>query len=66
VSVRRDVVVVRSEHDRLTVLARERRQEIDHLGAGRRVEVAGRLVGEDDAQAGRERVFSTAVSVGIS
>ena len=46
VAARRDRAVVGHEHERRAVRGIEVEQELDHARAGRRVEVAGRLVGE--------------------
>ena len=46
--------IVGDHHDRLAVLAHGPAHEVEDLGAGPRVEVAGRLVGEDDVGAGVE------------
>ena len=47
--------VVGRDDDRRAALRREAREEVDHVGAGLRVEVAGRLVGEDHARLDDER-----------
>ena len=46
--------VVRHHHDRLAVLAHRPAHEVEDLGAGAGVEVAGRLVGEHDVGPGVE------------
>ena len=48
VGVRGGDRVVGDHHDRLLVLVDAAAQEAEHLGTRRGVEVAGRLVGEDD------------------
>ena len=52
---RRGVRVVRDHHDRLAELVDRLAQQRQHLLAGARVEVAGRLVGEQDGRARDER-----------
>ena len=47
--------LVRDHHDRLAELLDRVAQELEDLGAGRRVEVAGGLVGEHDVRLGDER-----------
>src|SRR6478735_6726686 len=47
--------VVGDHHDRLPVLVDAATQQLEHLGTGARVEVAGRLVGEDDPRPAGER-----------
>ena len=47
--------VVGDEHDRLVPLLARAPQRVEDLGAGRVVEVAGRLVGEEQRRAGHER-----------
>ena len=42
---------MRGHDDGRAVAARKTGEKLDHVGAGLRVEVAGRLVGEDDARA---------------
>ena len=49
---RRGVRVVRHHHDRLAVLAVERLQQIEDLVAGLAIEVAGRLVAEQQRRVG--------------
>jgi hypothetical protein len=51
VGVRRSDRIVGHHHDRLAVLADGLLHELEDLGAGAAVEVAGRLVGEDDRRA---------------
>jgi hypothetical protein len=46
---------VRHHDDRLAELADRRAQEPEYLGAAGRVEVAGRLVGEDNVRPGDQR-----------
>src|SRR5437763_681735 len=46
---------VRVHHGRLAVLVRHRADELEDLAARLRVEVPGRLFGEDDRRAGDER-----------
>src|SRR6266542_2582238 len=48
-------VVVRDEQDRLAVLLGQSRQQLDDLGTGRRVEIARRLVRENDPRPCAER-----------
>ena len=55
VRVARGYRVVGDHHDRLAELAHGVTHEREDLGAGRAVEVAGRLVGEDDLRAARQR-----------
>ena len=55
VADRRGVGVVGDHHDRLVELVDGLAKEVEHLGAGAGVEVAGRLVGEDDRRARDER-----------
>ena len=55
VRVARGDRVVGDHHDRLAELAHGVTHEREDLGAGRAVEVAGRLVGEDDLRAARQR-----------
>ena len=55
VGVRRRRRVVGDHDDGLAPLTHGRAQELEHLGARVRVEVAGRLVGEDDRRSRRER-----------
>ena len=43
--------VVRDHDDRLAELVDRPAQQVEHVAAGDRVEVAGRLVGEDDGRA---------------
>src|SRR5689334_10478963 len=50
IRVRGGVRVVRDHHDGLPEVPDRVAQEPEHLGAGARVEVAGRLVGEDDVR----------------
>src|SRR5581483_6443758 len=49
-----DRLVVRHEDQRRAALGVQREHELDHRGAGRRVEVAGRLVGEEQLRLGDE------------
>ena len=51
---RRHVVVVRHQDDRLPVLV-EVVDQVQHLGAGARIEVAGGLVGQDDERIVHQR-----------
>ena len=46
---------MRGDDHRGVVAAREPGQQVDHVGTGRGVEVAGGLVGEDHARADDER-----------
>ena len=55
IGVRRGVRIVGDHHDRLPVLADGAAHEVEDLGAGPGVEVAGRLVGEDHVGPGVER-----------
>ena len=52
---RRRARVVGDHHDRLAELVDGAAQQVEHVAAGVRVEVAGRLVGEHDAGPGDER-----------
>ena len=52
VGVRRGDRVVGHHHHRLAVVVDAAPEQLEHLGAGPGVEVAGRLVGEDDPRAG--------------
>src|SRR3954447_612442 len=54
VGVTRPRRVVGDHHDRLAELADRLAHELEDLRAGAAVEVAGRLVGEDDRRLGRE------------
>ena len=49
------VRIVRDHHDRLAVLAVERLQQIEDLVAGLAIEVAGRLVAEQQRRVGDDR-----------
>ena len=51
----REVVVVRGDDHRRAVLGGEPGEQVDHVGARLRVEVAGRLVGEDHPRLDDER-----------
>src|SRR6266540_371185 len=55
VGLLRELLIVRDEHDRRLAPAVDVDQEIDDLVAGPRVEIAGRLVGEQDRGLVRER-----------
>ena len=55
VGVGRRLRVVGDEHDRLAALDARAPQRVEDLGAGRVVEVAGRLVGEQERRSGDER-----------
>ncbi len=50
VRVRGDARIVGDDHDRATELVDRAAQKLEHLGGRGRVEVAGRLVGEDDCR----------------
>src|SRR5262245_3945207 len=54
-AVFRDVTFVRHEHDRQPALDVQLLKDVHHLDAGPRVEVAGRLVGEQQHRVGNER-----------
>src|SRR5436190_578503 len=58
VGVRGECRVVRDEHERAAPLAVEREEELDDRCTRRRVEVARRLVGEQQRGGPRERVFA--------
>ena len=51
---RGDVVLVGDQHDRAALVV-ELLEQAEHVGGRRRVEVAGRLVGEDHRRLGDER-----------
>ena len=55
VGVRRGDRVVGDDHDGLPVVVDAAAQQLEHLGAGPGVEVAGRLVGEDDPRPADQR-----------
>ena len=55
VGVRRGDRVVGDHHDRLAVVVDAAPQQLEHLRAGAGVEVAGRLVGEDDPRPADQR-----------
>ena len=55
VGQRRQLGIVRDEHERAAALAVDGHEQIDHLPAGGAVEIAGRLVGEQDRRIVRER-----------
>ena len=49
------VRIVRDHHDRLPVIAVERLQQIEDLVAGLAIEIAGRLVAEQQRRVGDDR-----------
>ena len=53
--VRRDLRVVRHHHQRLAELAVQPAEQLHHRRGRHRVEVAGRLVGDDDPGVGDDR-----------
>ena len=55
VAPRRQRRVVRDQHQRRAVLAMAAEQKLDDFRSGRFVEIAGRLVGDDDGGIGRKR-----------
>ena len=55
VGVGRGLRVVGDQHDRLAALDARAPERVEDLGAGRVVEVAGRLVGEEERRPGHER-----------
>ena len=55
IGVRRGGGVVGDHHDRLAELAHRPAHEVEDLGAGAGVEVAGWLVGKDDRRTRRQR-----------
>src|SRR5262252_6552883 len=55
VATRGERVIVRHQHQRGAALLVASEQELDDLAAGRLVEIAGRLVGDEDGRVGRQR-----------
>ena len=55
VAALRQRIVVRDQHQRGAALDVAGEQQVDHLPAGRLVEIAGRLVGDENRRIGRQR-----------